>query len=147
MLKSVKALDILEIRQKLLRPTGTLENCIFPEDNDISTIHFASYLQQNITSIVSLINSPFPHKPSSNDWQIRAMATLPEYRKMGYATSLLEQCILHSTSKQSNTLWCNARRHAVSFYQKFGFVMIGEEFNISDVGPHFLMKFSPKDKS
>ena len=36
-------------------------------------------------------------------------------------------------------VWCNARINAVAFYKKEGFKIIGDEFEIPDIGPHFLM--------
>ena len=34
----------------------------------------------------------------------------------------------------------NARTLAVPFYRAHGFVSVGEEFEIPDVGPHFVMR-------
>ena len=41
--------------------------------------------------------------------------------------------------KEGTLLWCNARLIAVEFYKKLGLQTIGKEFDISDIGPHYLM--------
>jgi hypothetical protein len=42
--------------------------------------------------------------------------------------------------KQKTTLiWFNARTSAVGFYKKMGYEIVGSEFEIKEVGPHFLM--------
>ncbi len=36
-------------------------------------------------------------------------------------------------------MWCNARSGARTFYERAGFCVEGEEFEIAGIGPHFLM--------
>ena len=66
------------------------------------------------------------------------MATLESYRGKGLSSSLLK--IAFPTIQKNNVhkVWCNARVDAVGFYQKIGFEIIGEQFDIEDVGPHYL---------
>jgi ribosomal protein S18 acetylase RimI-like enzyme len=35
--------------------------------------------------------------------------------------------------------WFNAREVATGFYKKMGYEVIGNEFGIPDVGPHYVM--------
>ena len=37
---------------------------------------------------------------------------------------------------QSEILWCNARTTAFEFYEKMGFTIVGDEFDIPNLGPH-----------
>ena len=37
-------------------------------------------------------------------------------------------------------MWCNARKGAVWFYQRLGFVTVSEEFEIAPIGPHYVME-------
>jgi len=41
--------------------------------------------------------------------------------------------------KKGDLLWCNARLVAIEFYKKVGLKTIGNQFNISDIGPHYVM--------
>ncbi len=53
------------------------------------------------------------------------------------------QKILHlkliKIQKKCDVLWCNARLVALEFYTVLGFKIIGPEFNIKDIGPHYKM--------
>lgn len=62
------------------------------------------------------------------------MATLPEYRGCGLAGELLAQCLAYARAQGGKTAWCSSRVATVSFYQRHGFVPIGE--------PFFLPQFS-----
>ena len=44
-------------------------------------------------------------------------------------------------------MWCNARTPAVGFYQRHGWVVASEEFEVKTAGPHFKMtlKLPPAD--
>ena len=39
-------------------------------------------------------------------------------------------------------VWCNARTPARGFYERYGFVAEGEEFELPDIGPHFRMSLA-----
>ena len=41
--------------------------------------------------------------------------------------------------KNAKIIWCNARENAVNFYKKNRYQIIGESFNIKDIGLHYLM--------
>ena len=36
-------------------------------------------------------------------------------------------------------LWCDARLEATGFYERLGFKMKGEIYNVPNIGPHKLM--------
>jgi GNAT superfamily N-acetyltransferase len=38
-------------------------------------------------------------------------------------------------------LWCQARVSAMGFYEKMGWVAEGDEFEVPDVGPHYVMRW------
>ena len=41
--------------------------------------------------------------------------------------------------KKCDLLWCNARLVAVNFYKSLGFNIIGNLFDIKEIGPHYYM--------
>jgi GNAT superfamily N-acetyltransferase len=67
------------------------------------------------------------------------MAVLEEFQSNNYGTLLLNGCINHAIAQKGDVIWCNARINAVAFYKKAGFKIIGDEFDIENIGPHFLM--------
>ena len=67
------------------------------------------------------------------------MATLPDVCGKGHGRDLLEACYEHIRRHNGNLLWCNARIIALDFYQRMGLQTIGPEFEIEDIGPHYVM--------
>ena len=68
------------------------------------------------------------------------MAVLDEYQGTGVGKILLQniiQQLKHSNS--SFLLWFNARVSASGFYAKLGFNIMGEAFDIPNIGPHYVM--------
>ena len=51
----------------------------------------------------------------------------------------MSKAIEEIKKRNGDFLWCNARLIAVEFYKKTGFSSIGEQFNISEIGPHYFM--------
>ena len=48
-----------------------------------------------------------------------------------------------ATEQRRPSLWCNARLHAVGFYERQGWKVEGDEFDVPDIGPHFVMRWNP----
>ncbi len=72
-------------------------------------------------------------------WQLRGMATLPEVQGAGFGKALLDACVTAARKNGAALLWCNARTSAAAFYSKNGWEIVGGEFDIPTVGPHFRM--------
>ena len=67
----------------------------------------------------------------------RGMATEPSKQGKGYGKMVLKGVIDYLTKEtQSEILWCNARTTAFEFYEKMGFTIVGDEFDIPNLGPH-----------
>jgi predicted GNAT family N-acyltransferase len=37
-------------------------------------------------------------------------------------------------------VWCNARVRARSLYERAGFTVVSEEFDVPEIGPHLVME-------
>lgn len=53
---------------------------------------------------------------------------LPEYRSCGWGRLLLQTLIRYAQSLGNQTLVLDAQTYALSFYERFGFRPVGEEF-------------------
>ena len=72
--------------------------------------------------------------------RIRGMAVDEAFRGHGLGRLLMEGT--QWIARQSNTgLWCNARVIAIPMYLACGFRQVGEEFDIPDIGPHFVLEW------
>lgn len=67
------------------------------------------------------------------------MAVLPSFQKQGIGEALVKEAEKFCTTQKADLIWFNARTTAVGFYQKMGYEIVGSEFEINEVGPHFLM--------
>ena len=68
------------------------------------------------------------------------MAVLDNYQSNGIGEQLLISCFNLIKFKNGRILWCNARIRAVKFYKRCGFSICSNEFDIPNIGPHYVME-------
>ena len=137
-IRKVSATAVYPLRHKVLRPNQTLADCVWAQDEDSDTVHFAAEYDGEIVGIASIAICP-REGDSSNTWRLRGMATEPAWQGRGIGGQVLAACLDHARSKGSPLMWCNARTSALAFYRKHGFETVGEEFETKGVGPHYVM--------
>lgn len=148
-IKTVTSDKVIHLRHQLLRKNQSLENCRYLYDDTALTCHFSAYANNQQVGIVSVYqkalasisgNVNLSVMKGKTAWQIRGMAVLPEYRKLGIGRKLIaaikQQLNVHTSN---NMFWCNARVAALGFYQRLGFSCFGDAFVIDPIGPHFVM--------
>jgi len=131
--------DTFNIRKEVLRPDGTIEECSFEGDNNESTFHLGAYIDDNLASVASFYLDNHPKIKDAYQFRLRGMATLPQFRKRGLSQALLQTAFPLIKQNNIETLWCNARTSAQGFYEKVGFEVVSDVFDIPDVGPHVVM--------
>jgi predicted GNAT family N-acyltransferase len=143
-IKEVSIDKILPLRHRVLRPGRPVLTAHFDGDDDPGTIHLAVYWHDDLASCLTLMKRPLPDSDNNLSdqisYQLRGMATATEHRGMGCGTELLEKTEEFLIEKNAVLVWCNARIKAVPFYQKSGFEVISEEFEIEGIGPHLRLK-------
>jgi GNAT superfamily N-acetyltransferase len=123
----------------MLRPNGTLEDCIFQGDNDELTFHLGAFVEKKLVSVASFYFERNLKFQDPYQYRLRGMATLPEYQGQGLSSALLRTAFPVIKQNQCTLLWCNARERAMGFYEKVGFTQKGDFFNIPNIGKHILM--------
>jgi aryl-alcohol dehydrogenase-like predicted oxidoreductase/GNAT superfamily N-acetyltransferase len=73
-------------------------------------------------------------------WRVRGMATVPRARGRGTGSAVLGALMRHALAAGAQRIWCNARTPARSLYQRAGFGLGSEEFDIPGIGPHVMME-------
>ncbi len=76
----------------------------------------------------------------SGAWRVRGMATAPDARDKGAGAAVLDALVAHAIAHGASRVWCNARTPARSLYERAGFRAVSEEFEIPEIGPHFVME-------
>ncbi len=137
----ISASDTYHIRHKVLAPGLTLDAIKFPNDDDDDlSFHLGAFIDGHLVSVASFFYEKHPNFSDLHQYQLRGMATLPEYEKKGLSSELLKVAFPIIRQNFCTLLWCNARKSAVGFYEKVGFLKNDEpEFEIDHIGAHFLM--------
>ncbi len=123
----------------MLRPQGTLDDCMFLGDADELTFHLGAFVDKKLVSVASFYFEKNPLFPEAYQYRLRGMATMPEYQRQGLSSALLRTAFSVIKQNQCTLLWCNAREVAMGFYEKLGFEATGDLFDIPGVGTHRLM--------
>lgn len=138
MIKYISQEDTLPLRSRVLRPGKALEECIFPTDAIEGVFHLGCFLDDQLVVIATFF--PDCHSDfGEGGFKLRGMATDPDFSGRGYGAELIKFAVKELRSANGSYIWCNARSSALVFYQKLGFELISEEFEIPGVGPHFNM--------
>ena len=128
----IAALRVL--RGQVLRANQPPEAAFYPDDFNDTTYHIGAL--DNETGRIIGIATLLPNKGI----QLRGMAVASDGQKTGIGRRIVEAAILYALS-QNAPLWCNARASAMGFYEKMGWIAEGDEFNVPNVGPHFVMRW------
>lgn len=132
---TVTAARVLPLRHAVLRPGRPEVEARYDADDAPTTVHVAA-LEADGTVVAC--GTFFPEMLDDEPaWRLRGMATDPAYRGRGLGSAVLRAGIEHVRREQGQVLWCNARRRALSLYQRAGFETMGEEFEVPGIGPHY----------
>ncbi len=138
-IQKIQASDTLALRKKILRPDFSLAQCNYLGDSDISTYHLGCMINNDLSGIVSIYNRANEDLHSGIGYQIRAMATCEKVRGQGVGLKLLREAENMAFNLGADYVWANARATAIGFYVKAGYKVIGKEFHVDGVGPHFIV--------
>jgi GNAT superfamily N-acetyltransferase len=129
--------EILDLRHKVLRPGKPLESAEFPGDGQPGTIHYAAWEAGRMLVCLTLMRSEWD---GAKAWQLRGMATDGAAQGRGHGTALMRYAMEDVRGEGwSDVFWCNARLAAVPFYERNGWRIASERFDIPLVGPHHKM--------
>lgn len=127
-IREIKASQTWQIRHEVMWPNEPFEFVQLAEDN--LGLHFGVFTEEKLVSIVSCFIS-------DDEMQFRKLATLEEYQGKGIASGLLHHILKLAKEKGLTKVWCNARNHKKTFYEKFG--MNDTHKNFSKAGQNFVI--------
>ncbi len=136
--KPILSEDTVDIRQKVLRAGLSPDTCRWSEDDALTTFHLGGFLNDRLVGVSTFQKEPFPGDGDA-DYRLRGMAVLSELRGQGVGSLMLLAGEDRLRGRGYAAIWCQARVAAVPFYQKNGWVSLGDVFDVPGVGPHFLM--------
>jgi predicted GNAT family N-acyltransferase len=155
---------ILALRHRVLRPGRPAETARFDGDDAPTTRHYGALVADTSAPVAGadapvaetcvLESDPLPVPGTAvscltllastwngNDaWQLRGMATDERHRRTGLGSRLLAHALADARGDGPDLpAWCNARIAARGFYERQGWVVVSEPFEIAGIGPHVRM--------
>jgi predicted GNAT family N-acyltransferase len=137
--KKITYLDTFPVRSAVLREGKPIETCFFLRDDAEETTHFGLFDNQKLIGVASVFKVKNKNFEANNQFQLRGMAILREYQGLGCGNLLLKEVCKFVVTKDVEVLWFNARENAVKFYKNQGFSVLGDSFEIPEIGAHYLM--------
>jgi phosphoribosylformimino-5-aminoimidazole carboxamide ribotide isomerase len=104
------------MRKEVMYPGETIDFVKLEDDN--SGMHWGLYVEDQIVSVISVFER-------NRVIQFRKFATTAGMQRKGYGTSLLHHVIDWAHTNGMKCVWCNARKSAAGFYEKFGMIQNG----------------------
>lgn len=138
----VRTIDVemtYDIRHKILRPHQSLEDCKYDTDLYDGAFHVGGFYEGKLISIVSFCIENHPDFNFENQYRLRAMATLEDYRKLNAGRKVVAHGEEILKERGVKFLWCKARTGVQEYYSKLGFKPHGEVFDYPPIGPHIIM--------
>jgi len=139
MIKFIPLDDVFNIRNIVLRegkmPPGQPR---FPSDDLGGAFHLGYFVDEVLVCVASFHPENYGEFNGAG-FQLRGMATLEDHRGKNIGNQLLNFAIVYLRGQKANYIWCNARKKAAKFYQNIGFEIISPEFEVPNIGPHYVM--------
>jgi predicted GNAT family N-acyltransferase len=132
--------EIIALRHAVLRPGLPPESAAFDGDDAPDTHHFGAFDGGAAVGCLSFMR----RDRDGEAHQLRGMATAAAVRGAGVGRALLafaDEALVAATGIHG--LWCNARVESIGFYERVGWVVVSDVFDVPGVGPHRVMVRRP----
>lgn len=139
LVREINLEEVIPLRHRILRKNKPISTCYFQEDNRKGTFHLGAFEFNKLVGVATFI----PHYTENHklkDFQLRGMAVEETHQGKGIGRKIIEYVLPLLKAQNATILWCNARESAYVFYQKMGFEIIGDAFDIPSVGIHYKMQ-------
>lgn len=128
---------ILDLRHRVLRAGLPRATASFEGDDEPATLHFCARDGAEVVGCATILQRPWEGRAA---WQLRGMAVEPRLQRGGVGRRLVEAVEAHVLSDaHARLMWCNARVPAAPFYERLGWVVRSQPFDIPRAGPHVRM--------
>ena len=139
--RQIPAEAIVDLRHRVLRAGMPRHTAVFKGDELATSVHLAAV--DAADQVVGCASFHLSEDEGQSAWQLRGMATDPAWCGRGVGRAVLtagEAIVIAGDGPRR--LWCNARLIAIGFYQRLGWAVCSELFDIPHAGPHHRMRKS-----
>ncbi len=138
LIEAVPLARVVPLRAAVLRG-GDTAAAVWSLDDHPEAVHLAACVGEELLGVTSYVPDPLPEEASDSGWRLRGVAVREDARGQGIGSALVAAVVRRALTLPNppQLLWCNARTSALSFWERAGFDIVGEEF-VTDTGiPHF----------
>ena len=130
--------EVIDIRHAVLRDGLPRDTAMFPGDDHADALHVVAVAADGgVVGCATVHPGTWEGQPA---WQLRGMATDAAVRGSGVGRAMLEAIVdAVRQASPARVMWCNARAPAVGFYERNGWEVVSEVFEIPHAGPHVKM--------
>ncbi|MCC8944237.1 GNAT family N-acetyltransferase [Bradyrhizobium sp. Arg62] len=132
----------LELRTLALAPAPPRPVPAYPSAKAL--FHVGAYCGSALASVGTFVledmETDQDDQSSGHSWRVHGMATAPEFRRLGFASAVLDHGLREIRRRAGLLVWCNGRTTASSFYRHHGFEQIGGERTLPGFPTHYRFK-------
>lgn len=133
----ISAQETRPLRHLVLWPhIEKAEDCVIDIDTREDAIHIGAFENDQLISVCSLFELSSQRINQAKQYRLRAMATHPNFRGMNAGKRVVQFALELTRNKGFDVLWCDARQVALGFYEKMGFSLIDEWYEVPKIGLH-----------
>jgi GNAT superfamily N-acetyltransferase len=135
-----KPAEIQRLRNEVLWPHKTFENCLIEEDFLSTTFHIVAKNENDeVVGTSTWMVQDSPRLTAHPQYRLRAMAVASEARRLGIGKQLVEFGLAQCRERGAAVVWCDARQVALDFYRSLEFSEFEDEYEIPIIGTHRFM--------
>ena len=133
-IKLINQLETYDFRRIYLRNnTSDKELYMWDEEHESAQqFHIGAFCNNGLVGIASAYEQNIDDK--KNCFRIRGLGVIPLMQQHGIATDILKEIINTCSKLKAKYIWCNSRVEVTNFYQRNGFKIISEPFDIPKIG-------------
>ena len=141
--KIISSQETYPLRLEVLWPHfDELNECGIDVDKEKGTFHVGVFKEGEVVSIGTFLVQKNEKFDKEKQYRLRAMATSPKVRGEGFGQKVIDFAVKELQKRNEEVLWCDARKVALGFYEKMGFTIIGDYYDVPKIGPHKLMYYN-----
>jgi GNAT superfamily N-acetyltransferase len=135
---TVLAKELVSLRKTILRPDDIdAQRCHYSGDDDCTSKHLIAFDDSKQVGMATLIRDPKDFDEHGMvSWRIRGVGVLESHRRQGIASALVE-ALLVQVDQTNEASWLSGRVSQRSLYERLGFVVVSDVYEIVGTGPHF----------
>jgi GNAT superfamily N-acetyltransferase len=127
------------VRHPILRAGLPPHTAMLPEDDNPRTVHLGAFDGDQPIAVATFFPEACAARPGVPAYRLRGMATLRVWQGRGLGRALLLAGTRLAEEAGARAMWCHARTTARGFYEKLGFEVEGDEFDVPVSGRHYVM--------